>query len=172
MRLYLGVFSRLGYCGFSLAHLGPGSIHMHVTVWGCYLLRQNALFSDVIVPAREDHVPCDPGCLSGIDSLRTLVFCQFPQSITEYILTLHWKVGKSSQAVHYINQQICWWGLWHTRTEQSVEDTGTKGLVSAFKELRGLWRNGGEYNVRDTWKVIRALWVRVNGLSGQMGVVR
>ena len=107
VRLYLGVFLRLGYCGFSLAHLGPGSIHMHVTVWGCYLLRQNALFSDVIVPAREDHVPCDPGCLSGIDSLRTLVFCQFPQSITEYILTLHWKVGKSSQAVHYINQQKC-----------------------------------------------------------------
>lgn len=48
----------------------------------------------------------------------------------------------------------------------------TKDLVSDFKELRGLWRDGGECNVRGTWKVIRVLWVRVNGLSGQMGVVR
>lgn len=50
---YLGGFSLLGYCGFSLALHGPVSIHVHVTVWGCYLLRQNALFSDVTAPARS-----------------------------------------------------------------------------------------------------------------------
>ena len=77
--------------------------------------------------------------------------------------SLMWKLEFVRDILGYLDEVIY---------KQSVEDTGTKGLVSAFKELRGLWRNGGEYNVRDTWKVIRALWVRVNGLSGQMGVVR